>query len=80
MQPLASGPGQFDGVEILGDGRVVVSSWTDSSVHVVNNSTMTKIITGVPAPADIGYDSKRNRLLVPLFNGNAVEIWAIGRR
>ena len=80
MQPLASGPGQFDGVEILGDGRVAVSSWTDSSVHVVNNNAMTKIITGVPAPADIGYDSKRNLLLVPLFDGNAVEIWALGRR
>ena len=80
MQPLATGPGQYDGVEILGDGRVVVSSWADSSVHVVNGSTMTRIITGVPAPADIGYDSRRNRLLVPLFNGNAVEIWSLGRR
>ncbi len=80
MQPLATGPGQYDGIEVLGDQRVVVSSWTDTSVHVVNDGKMTKLITGVPAPADIGYDSKRNRLLVPLFNGNAVEIWAIGRR
>jgi hypothetical protein len=80
MQPLATGPGQYDGIEILGDGRIVASSWADSSVHVVNNNAMTKLITGVPAPADMGYDSRRNRLLVPLFNGNAVEVWSIGRR
>ena len=80
MQPFATGPGEFDGIEVLGDQRVVVSSWTDSSVHVVTDGKMTKLISGVPAPADIGYDSKRNRLLVPLFNGNAVEIWAVGRR
>ena len=79
-RPLASGPGQYDGVEVLSDGRILVSSWADSSVHVVEGTRMRKLITGVPAPADIGYDSRRNRVLVPLFNGNAVEIWTIGRK
>ena len=77
---LAAGSGQYDGIEVLGDGRVLASNWADSSIHVVSNGTMTKLIGGVPAPADIGYDSKRNRVLVPLFNGNAVEIWSLGRR
>jgi hypothetical protein len=30
-------------------------------------------IPGHKAPADIGYDTKRGRLLVPLFQDNAVE-------
>jgi hypothetical protein len=77
--PLAKGPGGFDGVEITGDGRVLVSSWTDSSVHVITDSTMTKLITGVASPADIGYDTRRNRVLIPLFMGNAIEVYAITR-
>ena len=77
---LATGPGQFDGVEIAGDGRILVSSWADSSVYVVTDSTMSKLLTGVPAPADIGFDTRRNRVLVPLFLGNAVEVFSIGAR
>jgi hypothetical protein len=36
-----------------------------------------KLITGVPTPADIGYDAKRKRVLVPIFGGNRVEIWQL---
>ena len=78
--PLASGPGQYDGIEVLGDGRVLVSSWADSSVHIISGGQMTKLITGVEAPADIGYDTMRRRVLIPLFNANRVEIWTSGRR
>ena len=78
--PLASGPGQYDGIEVLGDGRVLVSSWADSSVHVISKGQMTKLVSGVEAPADIGYDTQRHRVLIPLFNANRVEIWTSGRR
>lgn len=76
---LATGPGGFDGVEVLRDGRILVSSWADSSIHVIapNASTMTRIITGVPSPADIGIDSRRQRVAVPLFTGNRVEFWEV---
>jgi hypothetical protein len=80
MRSLASGPGEYDGVEVLTDGRILVSSWADSSVHVITGGEMRKLIGRVPAPADIGYDSRRNRVLVPLFNGNSVEIWTTGRQ
>jgi len=30
-------------------------------------------ITGVAAPADIAYDSKRGRLWIPLFTGDALD-------
>jgi hypothetical protein len=35
------------------------------------------VITGVPSPADIGYDAKRKRVLIPIFTGNRVEIWQL---
>jgi sugar lactone lactonase YvrE len=74
---IATGPGQFDGVEVARDGRVLVSSWTDSSVSAINGSTMSHIVTGVEAPADIGLDPARGVLAVPLFNKGAVELWQL---
>jgi sugar lactone lactonase YvrE len=77
---LASGPGGYDGLEVLPDGRVVVSSWADSSVSVVEGSAMKKLIANVAAPADIGVDTKRNRIALPRFDGNTVEIWELKPR
>ena len=78
-QDLASGVGQFDGVEQVKDGRWLVSSWADSSIYAIpaGGGSLSKLITGVAAPADIGYDSKRNRLLVPQFTDNKVTIFQL---
>ena len=73
---IAKGPGGFDGVEIVG-GRILVSSWSDSTVSSYESGQEVKLITGVPSPADIGYDAKRNRVLIPIFTGNRVEIWQL---
>ncbi len=73
---IARGAGGFDGVEMVG-GKVVVSSWADSSITRFDSTQGTKIITGVPSPADFGYDAKRNRLLIPILTGNRVEIWQL---
>ena len=37
----------------------------------------TLVLTDLKAPADIGYDTKRGRVLVPLFMDSAVEAYAI---
>lgn len=74
---LEAGAGQFDGVEITKDGALWVSSWADSSVYRYVNGQGASLIKGVPSPADIGYDARRNRLLVPIFTGNRVEIWQL---
>lgn len=81
LQPTAlmAGPGGHDGVEILGGGRMLVSSWADSAVHLYNGESRRAVVTGKPNPADIGWDSRRNRVLVPLFTENTVEIWSIPR-
>jgi len=76
---LASGPGEYDGIEVLPDGRVLVSSWADSSVYAERNGTLTKLVSGVNAPADIGVNPQRGVLAVPLFNDNRVEFWSVGR-
>jgi sugar lactone lactonase YvrE len=73
---IARGVGGFDGVEMIG-GKVVVSSWNDSSITRFDSTQGTKIISGVPSPADIGYDAKRNRVLIPILTGNRVEIWQL---
>src|SRR5882672_8444470 len=73
---IAKGPGGFDGVEIAGS-RMLVSSWSDSTVSSYETGQEVKVITGVPSPADIGYDGKRKRVLIPIFSGNRVEIWQL---
>ncbi len=74
---IATGPGQFDGVEIASDGRVLVSSWADSSVSAINGSALTHVVTGVEAPADIGLDAARGLLAIPLFNKGQVQLWQL---
>jgi len=73
---IARGPGGFDGVEVA-RGKILVSSWTDSTVSVYQSGTEAKVISGVPSPADIGYDAKRNRVLIPVMTQNHGEIWQL---
>jgi len=74
---VATGPGQYDGVEVLADGRLLVTSWADSSLNVVSNGTVTRLAGSLEAPADIGVDTKRMRVAIPRFNAGRVEWVAI---
>ncbi|HVE65183.1 MAG TPA: SMP-30/gluconolactonase/LRE family protein [Thermoanaerobaculia bacterium] len=66
--------GQLDGIVQTADGSVLVSSWEGGSIlRGLPGAGFLASITGVASPADIGYDSKRKRLLIPLFTGDAVE-------
>jgi sugar lactone lactonase YvrE len=76
---IATGPGGYDGVEVLSDGRILVSSWADSAVHAISNGGVRKVIANVEGPADIGVDTKRNVVAVPRFNGGRVEYFSISR-
>jgi sugar lactone lactonase YvrE len=69
----AEGPGMMDGIEALGDGRFVVSTWTDSSLFVLRGDKITKLVGGLPAAADIALDRERGRIAVPLLMDNRVE-------
>ncbi|MSR36002.1 MAG: hypothetical protein EXR95_05065, partial [Gemmatimonadetes bacterium] len=65
----------LDGIVFTKDGGYLFSSWGDKAVHRVDTQGVTsRVLENVEAPAGIGYDAKRNRVLVPLFNGNEVRI------
>jgi sugar lactone lactonase YvrE len=74
---LVRGPGDYDGVELLSDGRILVASWADSAVHIVQNGIMTTLVPNVSGPADIGIDTKRNIVAIPRFNDNKVDYYKI---
>jgi hypothetical protein len=70
--------GQLDGLVRLEDGTVIVSSWLGEGVYRgTPGATFEPILTGVDAPADLGYDTKRHRLLVPIPGANQVTIHAL---
>jgi hypothetical protein len=65
--------GQLDGLVILPDGTFLVSSWQASDVYAGRpGSDFAIAISDVASPADIGFDSKRSRLLVPLLSKDTV--------
>lgn len=72
-----SGGAKFDGVEILPEDRVLVASQADSSIHLFSGVSGGPIIKTGGAPADIGVDTKRNRVAVPFVDRNLVEIWQL---
>jgi sugar lactone lactonase YvrE len=72
---IAAGPGLADGLEVLPDGRILMSSWADSSLLVVENGKAVPVATGIPSPADFGLDPKRNRVGVPMMMEDKVEFW-----
>jgi sugar lactone lactonase YvrE len=74
---IRTGKGQLDGVEVLPDGRILFTSWADSSIHLLANGRDRRIIREVPVPADIGIDTKRHRLAIPMSMLERVELWNI---
>ena len=66
--------GQLDGVEAVSGQVLLVSSWAASAVYRVTGANAEVLIANVQSPADIGYDRKRDRVLIPIFQGNQVKI------
>lgn len=67
--------GQLDGLIRLDDGTLLVSSWEGSAVYRVSaDGQVSTVVENVESPADLGWDSRRQRLLIPLFMGNSIEI------
>jgi hypothetical protein len=68
--------GTLDGIVMLGTADFLVSSWDASAVYRVKPAGEAKmVIEDVKSPADISYDKKRSRVLVPLFNENEVRAY-----
>lgn len=65
----------LDGFAIAGD-KILVSSWAAKTVfRGVPGGAFEAAVENVNAPADITYDTKRKRVLVPRFMDNKVEAY-----
>ncbi|MCJ7627470.1 MAG: hypothetical protein MUO50_03680 [Longimicrobiales bacterium] len=61
----------IDGIVSLEERGVLFSSWGHSTVYWIHpDGTVSPLVENVEAPADIGYDASRNRVLIPLFRAN----------
>jgi sugar lactone lactonase YvrE len=68
--------GGLDGVFMGPGGSVYATSWGDSTVHALlaGDEEWRPLLRGMPTPADIGFDTRRGRILVPIFTGDRVEV------
>lgn len=76
LERIGNTAGGADGLDVLADGRIIGSSWADSTVSVVGDSVY-RLISGLVSPADFGLDRRRGYLVVPLFQADRVEIWRL---
>jgi hypothetical protein len=74
---LGSGPGQHDGVVALPDGRILVTSWADSSLFVLDKGQPQKVAGGISSPADMDFSEKDSRVAVPQLMANKVQYWEV---
>lgn len=66
--------GSLDGI-VAYPGGALVSSWEGSAIYRCDpQGTAVEVISSLNAPADIGFDTKRNRVLIPLYTEDAVVI------
>lgn len=79
-EALATGTGRFDGLQRLPDGRILVTSWSDSSLYLVHGGRKRRIATRLWQPADIGVDTRRQRVAIPQVIQGKVEVWEIPPR
>jgi glucose/arabinose dehydrogenase len=73
--PVAAVPaGGLDGLVVQPDG-IYVSSWETSAVYRISPAgEVSEVVSGVGSPADIGFDPLRRYVLIPLFDGDAVQV------
>ena len=62
-----------DGLVVLDDGTKYVSSVRQGTVSRIRPGQLAEIVaSGIPSATSMAYDSKRNRLLIPMNNWNAI--------
>jgi len=70
--------GQLDGIVGIGGDTFLVSSWEASAIYKGKlGGSWDVAVDQQRAPADIGWDAKRNRVLVPHFMENTVEAYEV---
>lgn len=70
--------GSLDGLVHLADGSLLISSWEGNSVYRGPAAgPFNAVVENVDSPADMGYDTKRHRLLIPHFKESRVTVHSI---
>jgi sugar lactone lactonase YvrE len=72
LTPLGETPGQTDGIEVLAGGRILFTSWADSTLDLLQNGKVTPVASKLASPADIGVDFKDGRVAIPQLMENKV--------
>jgi hypothetical protein len=69
--------GGLDGLLVNGD-TILCASWGASAIYKGKlGGTFEPVVQNVKGPADFGWDSKRNRILLPRFMEDAVEVYEV---
>lgn len=67
--------GQLDGIVAIGDGEFLVSSWEGKNVYRGKpGGEWKEVVTDVESPADIGFDPKRKKILIPQFTASKLVV------
>jgi hypothetical protein len=56
---------------------LLIASQTDSALHVRDAAGSRPVVRVAGAPADIGIDTRRNRVAVPYIDLDRVDIWQL---
>ena len=72
---IATGPGAYDGIEILQNGSLLVSCLDTGSLEVVSPYGSCRWIGDLELPGNFG--AHRNRLAIPLIAAGKVELWSM---
>lgn len=68
--------GNIDGLEEY-DGRLIIASQVDQAIWSWRDGEAVKLFDTPGRPADIGIDSRRERVAIPYIALDRVEIWAL---
>lgn len=77
VKAVLRGPGAYDGLAILPNGTIMVTSANDDAVHAGTTGELRPLFPRSPTPAGIAFDRKRNRLLIPSTGGAWLESWTL---
>jgi sugar lactone lactonase YvrE len=73
LKAVGETPGQTDGLEVISGGRILFTSWADSTLDVLENGKVTAQGAKLASPADIGIDTKRGWVAIPQLMLDRVE-------
>jgi sugar lactone lactonase YvrE len=72
LTALGDTPGQVDGIEVIGPDKILFTSWTDSTLDLLQNGKVTPVAKQLATPADIGIDLKDGRVAIPQLMSDRV--------